>query len=346
MSVKYEGNIIGSVMYVVFLIYPVVKDAFETFNNFNMENIPEFVLMSLVSLGLIGFLIWVLVDSSWMNYDDEEKETEWKTKRWLKFSVLFVLPAAKLSKSKLWKQSNKAEWGLEVAKQIQSLIMIFFGYMSLSANYKSHLSRLFQPFTIPRSKTYVDEKGQKFEANFIGSILTIVLILSPNWVAISESFGRILNYFFLNTNNTNPAISNSGSFTKTDPLSRAIADSVLLILFLYVFISMLISCIKVTYFLKQTKMNYLKFIPILLVPVAIIFSDHICTYGITKTDTSYWVKMLFWFLISLTAYMSLISPPDSIFAILFQPHVPMINIVSDLPNIKQSNRPRATAVFP
>lgn len=358
MSVKHEGNIVGTVMFLVFLVYPISTDAWdaivELFSTDPNKSFIRATALLLLSTGLLGFLLWVAFDSSWLNYDDAEKEEEWASKRWTKFSVLLLLPLVKLLKISTWTHdpANNLKWGLEVAKQLQSFLMILAGYLSLCSDYKSGLGRLFQPFTVPRSRVYTDEKGQKFEVNFIGSILTIVLILLPTWNGMSESIGRL----FLFLRGAKITVKSSGAakllsgYIQGSPESRAIADTVMLIIYLYVFIIMLTSCIKVTYFLKQTTMNYLIFVPILLIPIGIIFTDHLCVYGVETGDGGpFWIKMLCYFLVNLTAYVSLISPPDSLLAVIFQPHVPMINVVSDLPNTKVTDanpRPHATAVFP
>ena len=344
MTVKHEGNVVGTVMFLVFLIYPICKDAWEAIRELlskqDEKDYVEITLVLPVSVGLLSFLIWIIFDSSWLNYDDEEKESELKTKRWIKFSVLFILPVVKLFKKSMWKPVD-LQWGLEMAKQLQSFFMIFIGYLSLCSDYQSGLGRLFQPFTVPRSRVYTDKKGQKFEVNFIGSVLTILLILLPTWTGISESFGRILT--ILNSPSSNL------TFIKDSPESRAIADTFMLILYLYVFILMLASCVKVTYFLKQSNLNYLKFVPVLLIPIAIIFTDHLCVYEVVNDHNgAFWLFMLSYFMVNLTAYVSLISPPDSLLAVIFQPHVPMINVVSDLPEIKDAgsnSKPHLTAVF-
>lgn len=355
MTAKEEGNIVGTVMFLVFLTYPVAKDAWDAIMYLVYEAAADRHaavegMILLISTALLGFMFWVIFDSSWLNYDDEEKETEWATMRWIKFSVLFALPVMKLFK-KSTSTSDNMKWGLEVAKQLQSFLMLLVGYFSLCSDYKSGLGRLFQPFTVPRSRVYTDEKGQKFEVNFIGSTLTIVLILLPTWNDISESLGRMISFITLDKSTAvvEVAVVDQYRYIQNSPGSRAIADAAMLILYLYVFILMLTSCMKVTYFLRQTKMNYLIFIPVLLIPIGIIFTDHLCIYGIqTVHGGIFWTKMLCYFLVNLTAYISLISPPDSLLAVLFQPHVPMINVVSDLPNTKvddSNSRPHATAVF-
>ena len=348
-------------MFLVFLMLPVGKDAWdgirELLSKHPDKDMVEYTLVLLVSSAIFGFLTWVLFDSSWLNFDDEEKESDWKTKRWIKFSVLLILPVVKLFKKSTWMNDspgNNLKWGIEVSRQLQSFLMILIGYLSLCSDYKSGLGRLFQPFTVPRSHVYTDEKGQKFEVNFIGSILTIVLILLPTWTGITESLGRIL-LFLMDVDIGGKGIGGGksfiGGYIQGSSESRAIADIILLTLYLYVFVLMLASCLKVTFFLKQTNMNYLKFVPVLLIPIGIIFTDHICIYGVTNSHGGpFWIYMLCYFLVNFTAYVSLISPPDSLLAVFFQPHVPMINVVSDLPETKESSshdspKQHTTAVF-
>lgn len=358
MTVKHEGNVVGTVMFLVFLLLPVGMDAWngirELMSKHANKDTVEYTLVLLVSLGLFGYLTWILFDSSWLNYDDEEKEGEWETNRWIKFSVLFLLPVVKLFKRSTWMTGNPGDnlkWALEVSNQIQAFFMLLAGYISLCADYKSGIGRLFQPFTVPRSRIYTDEKGQRFEVNFIGSVLTIVLILLPTWMGISEAFGRLLLFVMGAEVETTAPVTLSAieGFIQYSSSARAVADVILLLLYVYVFVLMLASCVKVTFFLKQTKMNYLIFVPVLLIPIAIIFTDHICVYGVTNVHGgAFWVRMLCYFLVNLVAYVSLISPPDSLLAILFQPHVPMINVVEDLPEMSNStseSKPRVTAVF-
>lgn len=106
MTVKHEGNVVGTVMFLVFLLLPVGMDAWngirELMSKHANKDMVEYTLVLLVSLGLFGYLTWILFDSSWLNYDDEEKEGEWETNRWIKFSVLFLLPVVKLFKRSTW----------------------------------------------------------------------------------------------------------------------------------------------------------------------------------------------------------------------------------------------------
>lgn len=107
------------------------------------------------------------------------------------------------------------------------------------------------------------------------------------------------------------------------------------------------SCVQVTFFINSGALNYLKFTPIPLTPLVILFSDQFCTYGVVKYSIHRWVIVLCHVIINFVAYVSLVSPPDSLTAILFQPHVPMISTVADLPEIDMNaEKPRATAVFP
>lgn len=357
MAIKHEHNLVGSVMFVIFLMGSVARCAYEALRVMigkeMSRDMVEMVLIFPVSLGLLVFLGWVFFDSSWLNFDDEEKDKQWRTSRWVKFSVLFVLPLLKLCSGVTWKKDNLGLWGVEVAYQIQCFLVILLAYLSLSVSYSSGLGRLFQPFTVPRSRIYTDEKGQKFEVNFIGTILSIVLIVWPCWQSLTETLGRL----FLFVSNNRVAVREvtadittiqTSKFLTNTADGRAIADAVVLCFILYSFTVIFFSCVKVNFFLNE-KYNYLKFAAIPLTPVAILFTDQLCTYQIDPYKGREWISMMCYVVVSFVAYVSLVSPPDSLTAVLFQPHIPMINIVNDLPDMKATGeieRPRSTAVFP
>ena len=347
MTVKHEQNLVGSLMFVIFLMGSVIRYFWEALSCIigkgSKRDYVEMFLMFPLSLGMIGFLVWVFFDSSWLNFDDEDKEMEWKTSRWIKFLILFTLPLAKLFTAST-ETTDYNVWGLVLAHQIKQFLVIFTAYLSLCSAYRSGLGRLFQPFTVPRSKIYTDEKGQKFEVNFIGTTLAIILIVAPCWMASDVSIGRLLLFLSGNSNKiANSTSAGAGLFPTAQ--GRAFADVLILLFCFYSFTVTFYSCSKVTFFLKNN--NYLKFAPIPLTPLTILFSDQLCSFGVDKAyGATQWIQMLCYVLVSFVAYMSLVSPPDSLTAILFQPHVPMINIVEDLPDIKQPERPRTAVVFP
>lgn len=354
MAVKHEHNLVGSLMFVIFLMGAVGRYSYEALRNMIGKNMSrdlvEMILMFPSSLGMLGFLAWVFFDSSWLNFDDEDKEKEWKTSRWFKFLLLFVLPVLKLFSAATWDKTDVRAWGIEVSHQLQCFLVILLAYFSLCASYRSGLGRLFQPFTVPRSRIYTDEKGQKFEVNFVGTILSIVLIVWPCWNSLTATLGRL---FLFVTGNVEavpqvPIDLQTSRFLSNSAEGRAIADAVLLAFILYSFAVIFFSCVKVTFFLKG-QLNYLKFAAIPLTPIGILFTDQLCIYRIEPYKTQDWIAMLCYVVVSFVAYVSLVSPPDSLTAVLFQPHVPMINIVNDLPDLTAAGeieRPRSTAVFP
>lgn len=354
MAVKHEQNLVGSLMFVVFLMGAVLqyfKDALSSMiGKGSAKDYVEMLLMFPLSLGMLGFLGWVFFDSSWLNFDDEEKERELKTSRWVKFSVLFLLPSVKLMSSYTWKDptaTNLMDWGTEVANQIKCFLVILLAYFSLCVSYRSGLGRLFQPFTVPRSKIYTDEKGQKFEVNFIGTTLSILLIVFPCWYSSTVPIGRL---FLILSGNSDKMVSvtapYSGRYLSDSADGRAICDGVIMLFVLYSFIVTFASCVKVTFFLKGN-FNYMKFAPIPLTPLAILFCDQLCSFGIEKSyGAQDWIFVACYVMVSFVAYVSLVSPPDSLTAVLFQPHIPMINIVTDLPEMAEVEKPRTTAVFP
>lgn len=354
MSIKYERNLVGSLMFVIFLMGVVFRYFKEALSSMlgkdNEKDYVEMLLIFPLSLGMFVFLGWVFFDSSWLNFDDEEKDKEWKTSRWIKFLVLFLLPLVKYfsaSAHKDPKATDLGPWGLEVAHQIQNFLVILLAYFSLCVSHRSGLGRLFQPFTVPRTKLYTDEKGQKFEVNFIGTSLAIILIVAPCWMAADASIGRLFLILSGNADKmASVAAKSTGRYLSSSMEARAIADAVILLFSIYSFTVTFVSCVKVTFFLKGN-LNYMKFAPIPLTPMAILFSDQFCSFGLEKSyDANQWLMMLFYVLVSFVAYVSLVSPPDSLTAVLFQPHIPMINIVTDLPEMKEVEKPRTAVVFP
>lgn len=354
MAVKYESNLVGSLMFVLFLMGSVAKytfDAIVVMISIKVKrDLIEAVLVFPTSLGVLIFLGWVFFDSSWLNYDDEEKDSHWKTSRWIKFLVIFALPIMKLFTNACTDTSNLSEWGREVSRVVLDLLVFILAYLSLCFPYNSGLGRLFQPFTVPRSRVYTDEKGQKFEVNFIGTTLSILLIVLPCWKSLAEPLGR--TFLFITGNSTaaptGKVVSDAKTVLSSSPEGRAIADAVLILLFLYTFLVIFFSCVKVTFFLKGSH-NNLKFAPITLTPLAILFTDQLCDYSVVRYKAPEWITMLCYAIISLVAYISLVSPPDSLTAVLFQPHIPMIDIIKDLPNAKAGasiERPRSAVVFP
>lgn len=353
MTIKHENNLVGSLMFIIFLMGSVGRYGYEALSSMlgkgNERDLVEMILIFPASIIMIGFLGWVFFDSSWLNLDDEDKEKEWRTSRWIKFSVLFILPVMKVFSMATWDSKEITLWGSEISRQIQDFAVITLAYISLCSSYSSGLGRLFQPFTVPRSRIYTDEKGQKFEVNFIGTTLSIFLIVWPAWNSLTPIIGRIFLYFNNYIDKTAQTLANTADARKYDlhtPESRLIADIVMLLLLIYAFSVIFASCVKVTFFLKGNY-NYLKFAPIPLVPIGIMFTDQLCKYGVKPYNIQIWIGMLCYVLLSFWAYVCLVSPPDSLFAICFQPHVPMISLVSDLPEIKESpEKPRTTAVFP
>ena len=354
MSIKHERNLVGSLMFVIFLMGAVFRYFLEALSSIigkgSVKDYVEMLLIFPLSLGILVFLGWVFLDSSWLNFDDEDKNMEWKTSRWVKFLILFLLPIVKLFSSYTHKDPKATDlgaWGLEIAHQIQNFLVILLAYFSLCVSHRSGLGRLFQPFTVPRSKLYTDNKGQKFEVNFIGTSLAIILIVTPCWMASDVSIGRL---FLILSGNADKMASVTASSTErylsSTMEARAISDAVILLFTVYSFTVTFVSCVKVTFFLKGNY-NYLKFAPIPLTPLAILFSDQLCSFGIEKSyGAQQWIKMLCHVLVSFVAYVSLASPPDSLTAIMFQPHVTMINIVTDLPELKEVEKPRTAVVFP
>lgn len=353
MAVKHEHNLVGSLMFVIFLMGSIATCSYNALRIMigtgMTRDFVEMVLIFPVSLALLGFLVWVFFDSSWLNFDDEEKDKEWKTSRWLKFSVLFILPLLKLFSGVTYDKKDLGIWGEEIAHQIQCFLVIILAYFSFCSSYNSGVGKLFQPFNVPRSKIYTDEKGQKFEVNFVGTVLSIALVVWPCWQSLTQTLGRL--FLFLSGNTiqvpevvvdiaTSKVLSNNAD-------GRSIADVVILLFILYSFTVIFISCVKVTFFLKGTY-NYLKFAAIPLTPIVILFTDQLCNYQIKPYKTQDWIAMLCYVVVSFVAYVSLVSPPDSLTAVLFQPHIPMINIVTDLPDIKEASeieRPRSAVVF-
>lgn len=193
MAVKHDRNWIGSLMFVFFLMGATfTTTAFALIGMANWNPFESLVVLP-VALGLFGYLGWVFMDSSWLNFDDEEKDNYWKTSRWLKFSPLFLLPLVKF----LAEYVNKVDkTGVRMANLMQDFLVILLGYISLCVSRGSGLGRLFQPFTIPRSRVYTDEKGQKFEVNFIGTALSILLVVFLSWRSMPEHLGRIYHYIF------------------------------------------------------------------------------------------------------------------------------------------------------
>lgn len=354
MSIKHERNLVGSLMFVIFLMGVVFRYFKEALSSMlgkgNEKDYVEMLLIFPLSLGMFVFLGWVFFDSSWLNFDDEEKDKEWKTSRWIKFLVLFLLPLVKYfsaSAHKDPKATDLGPWGLEVAHQIQNFLVILLAYFSLCVSHRSGLGRLFQPFTVPRTKLYTDEKGQKFEVNFIGTSLAIIFIVAPCWMAADASIGRLFLILSGNADKmASVAAKSTGRYLSSSMEARAIADAVILLFSIYSFTVTFVSCVKVTFFLKGN-LNYMKFAPIPLTPMAILFSDQFCSFGLEKGyEANQWLMMLFYVLVSFVAYVSLVSPPDSLTAVLFQPHIPMINIVTDLPEMKEVEKPRTAVVFP
>jgi hypothetical protein len=353
MSIKHERNLVGSLMFVIFLMGAVFRFFLEALSSMigkgSARDYVEMLLIFPLSLGILGFLGWVFLDSSWLNLDDEDKNNEWKTSRWVKFLILFLLPLIKCFSSYSQKDPKAADlgpWGLEVAHQIQNFLVIILAYLSLCVSHRSGLGRLFQPYTVPRSKIYTDEKGQKFEVNFIGTSLSIILIVAPCWMASDVSIGRL---FLILSGNGDKMVSvatkTAERYLSDGMEARAIADSLILLFTFYSFTVTFVSCVKVTFFLKGN-LNYLKFVPIPLTPMAILFSDQLCSFGLEKSyNAQHWIKILCFVAVSFVAYVSLVSPPDSLTAVLFQPHVPMINIVTDLPELKDKEKPRTAVVF-
>ena len=222
-------------------------------------------------------------------------------------------------------------------------------YLSLCSQYGSGLGRLFQPYTIPRNKIYTDSKGQKFELNFVGTTLSIVLIVLPFWVMVVKPLGRLIVFAIGKAKISGLAEAEDvGRFLSSSPEARAIADSIILVLIVYSFTVIFVSCVRVNFFLSSSY-NYLKFSPIPLTPIAMIFSDNLCGYMYAPMRVKEWITMLCFFMVCFFAYTSLASPPDSLYAILFQPHIPLIEIVEDLPDMSidsKSERPRSNVVFP
>lgn len=351
MRVKSETNLVGCLMYVIFLMGSIGKYTHDAYyaNSVSWDFV-EIILILPLSLVSIFFLSWVLFDSSWLNFDDDEKEKDWKKSRWLKFSFLFLFPLCKIFTKNTWDTSDfSSSWGENIAQQIQYFLLIFFAYLSLCSQHGSGLGRLFQPHTIPRSKIYTDSKGQKFELNFVGTTLSIVLIVLPFWVMIMKPLGRLLVFVLGKAKISELAgAEDTGRFLSSSPEARAIADSVVLIMIVYSFTVIFVSCVRVNFFLNRSY-NFLKFSPIPLTPIAMIFSDNLCGYMHTSMRVKEWITMLCFFMVCFVAYASLASPPDSLSAILFQPHIPMIEIVKDLPDMSidsKSERPRSTVVFP
>ena len=338
MTVKHDRNWVGSLMFFIFLLGSAALSTVIAFTKMiSKYDFYEGGLVLPVGLALFWYLGWVLFDSSWLNFDEEEKEKCWKTSRWIKFLPIFLLPLVKLFKTKS---------GADTAHLIQMTLSFLLGYLSLCMPYGSGLGRLFQPFTIPRSQVYTDEKGQKFEVNFVGTTLSILLIIFPSWLSMSDPLGRI--YSFIVGLNVSVLVTKMKFLSDTQE-GKLIADIVVLVFILYSFVVMFMSCVKVTFFLNTSSMNYLKFAPIALTPIAILFADQLCSYGVNSYSVSKWVSALCYVVVSFVAYVSLISPPDSLTAVLFQPHVPMISTVNDLPEMKPTEeleKPRKAVVFP
>lgn len=333
-------------MFVFFLMAPALSSTAYAFAEMTRWNVYESLAVLPISLGLFGYLGWVFMDSSWLNFDDEEKDNYWKTSRWLKFLPLFLLPLVKfLAEYFSNVDKDPLKTGVRMAALLQDFLVILLGYFSLCVSHGSGLGRLFQPFTVPRSRVYTDDKGQRFEVNFIGTTLSILLVIFFSWKSMPIHLARIYHYIFFK-NIPLPIASRVKCLSDTAE-GRLIADIVVLLFMFYSFGVMFISCVQVTFFVNNGTLNYLKFTPIPLTPIAILFSDQFCTYGVVEYTISKWVIALCHIIVNFVAYVSLVSPPDSLTAILFQPHVPMISTVTDLPDMKDvADKPRTTAVFP
>lgn len=274
----------------------------------------ELLAVTPVASLLLVVMFWMLFDARWLNLDDEEKESKWLTWRWIKFSPLLLMIALPFV-SLLMEPKNAHKM---VNFSLDSIVY-FFAYVSLCVSHDRGFGRLFQPFAVMRTKEYIDDKGQKFECNIIGTMLNIIILGVPNWIYILREPAAHLVKFSLD-----------GVKELDKVLGEIIADSLIVFMVLYVLGVMFLACVKVTFYLAQSRWNYLKFAPIMITPICVLMSKLI----VHNNNGSLWSEKLglcAYVFISIFAYFSLISPPDSLMAVFFQPFVPMLNTVSDLP---------------
>ena len=282
-------------------------------------------LLFIVSLLSFGMMCWMIFDASWLNLEDEEKDAKLVTSRWFKFSPLLLMVV--LMGVKTYLIVDKELLALAAVDCVLDSIVYLCAYGSLCVAHDRGFGRLFQPFAVLRSKTYIDEKGQKFDSNVIGTTMNILCLGASSW------------FFFIREQTVKIVKEKSGHIWLYS------ARSVTALLILCVLGVMFFSCVKVTFFLARNRWNYLKFSPVILAPIAVICIEAFLHEDTDKTKSQSILKISY-LVVGLIAYFSLLSPPDSLFAILFQPYIAMVNLVQDIPEAAPKPHVKTNAVEP
>lgn len=234
-----ERNYVGSVMLCVFAIGTTLgylRCAMAALLAFCTSELVEMLVVFPLSLTTVILLFWTLFDYSVLNFDSK-RDREWRHSRWIKFLPLLLLPVGKFCTGACWREEGEKDVALAVTCQTLDALTLVVVYIALSLPHATPLARLFQPFTVPRRREYRDEKGQRFETNIIGVMLTILLLIWPFSHLLAAPLGRLL---FLRWETV-------ASGTK-EMLVRIIVDGCELALVVYSLTVLLLSCTRVKFF--------------------------------------------------------------------------------------------------
>ena len=310
-------------MFVVFLMFTTGRIIWECASCLRAGSGPIwwFHLLALLPVSCVCFggMLWMLFDASWLNLEDPEKDSKLLTSRWLKFSPLLLMIAL-LAINTHFIPGKVVFYGSLVDCVLDSIVYLC-AYGSLCVAHDRGFGRLFQPFAVLRTKEYIDEKGQKFDVNFIGTTANILCLGASSWFY----FLRQQLFFLI----CEVALLGQRAFI-------ILRHSMVVLLILCTMGVMFFSCVKVTFFLARSKWNYLKFSPVLLAPFGILCSQLLSP---SKSDFKEKVMMVVYAAVAILAYLSLLSPPDSLLAVAFQPYTAMVDLVQDLPTSESSAKP-------
>lgn len=323
MTVSYDRNYVGTIIFVVFLMFTTSKIIYEAalYVKTGDGALWWFELLVLVPVGVacFGGMLWMLFDPEWLNLEDEEKDDKLATTRWVKFSPLLLLTLLLVAKTCLTGGNLLQQ---AIIDCVFDSIVLLCAYVSLCVAHDRGFGRLFQPFAVLRTKEYIDEKGQKFGPNIIGTTMNILCLGASSWfVFIREQIVKLVGMIIKSETN----------------VYKYLVHSITSLLVFCTMTVMFCSCVRVTFFLSKDRWNYLKFSPVLLAPMAVLCTE------VLFCDTLYgWrhkVMMVMYAFVSVLAYMSLLSPPDTLFAVLFQPYIALVDLAQDIPSPPQPAKP-------
>ncbi len=317
-------------MFVVFLMFTTVRESYSTIGSLYRGEGSKagwwinILLMLPAALVCFCGMCWMLFDARWLNFDDEEKDKKLATSRWFKFSPLLLLVVLLGIKTAL----TKKELPRAIIDCVLDSIVYLCAYFSLCVAHDRGFGRLFQPFAVLRTKTYIDEKGQKFHSNIIGTTMNILCLGASSWFFFIRSQASEIIKLFME---------------KSEDVYKYAAHSVITCMVLGVMAVMFFSCVKITFFLGRSRWNYLKFLPVLLAPFCMI-----CAAFLDEAVRSYQerIQMIGYAVVGVIAYLSLLSPPDTLFAVLFQPYIAFVELIQDIPEPITKPHVKTNAVEP